>query len=154
MNKDVVALRPETTVAEAVQFLTRHHIGGAPVVDDGGNLVGMVSELVLIDVVFEEAVRVAPISKYMTIELQVVQPDEPLMRAAQLFTLYSFRRLPVVENGKLIGIITRRDLMNYSLGTNHMLGDPLIALIPSLARIREFQNVAAAPVAELENALD
>jgi CBS domain-containing protein len=154
MNKNVVALRPETTVAEAVQFLVRHHIGGSPVVNDDGKLVGMISEIALIDVVFEETVRDTPVSKFMTAELHVVNPDEPLMRAAQLFALYSFRRLPVVEDGKLIGIITRRDLMDYSLRTNQTLGDPLVALIPWLAPISGMQHVAANSLAEVEYSLD
>ena len=115
MNENVFAVRSETTVEEAIDFLTRKHIGGAPVVNDQGELVGMISELALIDVVFDESVKFDPISKFMTTEVQVVRPDESLMRAAQFFALYAFRRLPVVESGKLIGIITRRDLMNYSL---------------------------------------
>lgn len=135
MNQKVVAVRPETTVEETIEFLTQHHIGGSPVVDEDGELVGMISELALIDVVFDHALRDAPISEYMNKELHVVRPDEPLSRAAQLFALYSFRRLPIVENGKLVGIITRRDLMNYSLRMNHALEDPLVALIPSLAAI-------------------
>jgi CBS domain-containing protein len=154
MNKQVVALGPDTTLKEAIQFLTRYHIGGSPVVNDEGKLVGMISELALIDVVFDETVWNAPVSKYMNAELQVVKPDEPLMRAAQLFALYAFRRLPVVEDGKLIGIITRRDLMNYSLQTNQVLGDPLVALIPSLAGINGSQNVAAAPPTEVEYSLN
>jgi CBS domain-containing protein len=154
MNKSVVALRPEATVAEAVQFLVRHHIGGSPIVNDDGKVVGMISEIALIDVVFEETVRDMPVSKFMTAELHVVNPDEPLMRAAQLFALYSFRRLPVVEDGKLIGIITRRDLMDYSLRTNQTLGDPLVALIPWLAPIIGMQHVAATSLAEVEYSLD
>ena len=154
MNKNVVAVRPETTVAGAVQFLTRHHIGGSPVVNSDGELVGMISEIALIDVVFEETVRDMPVSNYMTTELHVVHPDEPLMRAAQLFALYSFRRLPVVEDGRLIGIITRRDLMDYSLRTNHTLGDPLVALIPSLAPISGMQPLAATSLADVEYSLD
>jgi CBS domain-containing protein len=133
MNKKVAAVRPDMTVAETIEVLTENHIGGAPVVDKSGKLVGMISELALIDVVFDASVGDAPVSNFMTAELQVVGPDEPLSRAAQLFTLYAFRRLPVVEHDKLIGIITRRDLMNYALRTGQVLVDPLVELIPSLA---------------------
>jgi CBS domain-containing protein len=135
MKQKVVAIQPETTVKETIRFLTQNHIGGSPVVNDEGELVGMISELALIDVVFDHKIKDAPVSKYMNTELHVVRPDESLTRAAQLFALYSFRRLPVVESGKLIGIITRRDLMNYSLQTDHAIEDPLVALIPSLAAI-------------------
>ena len=69
----------------------------------------------------------------MTPDLQVVHPDDPLSRVAQLFALYSFRRVPVVERGKLVGMVTRRDLMNHALRTNEVLLEPLIELIPSLA---------------------
>ena len=129
------AVRPETTVEETIEFLTQNHIGSSPVVNEKGELVGMISELALIDVVFDLAIKYAPVSKFMNTELHVVRPDEPLTRAAQLFALYSFRRLPIVENGKLVGIITRRDLMNYSLRADHAVEDPLAALIPSLAGI-------------------
>src|SRR5215212_6987227 len=137
MNKKVVAVGPEWTVEETVEFLTQHHIGGSPVVDDEGKLVGMISELALIDVVFDHSLKHVPIFKYMNTELQIISPDAPLSRAAQLFALYSFRRLPIVENGKLVGIISRRDLMNFSLRTNQPLEDPLTALIPSLAAIAD-----------------
>lgn len=133
MNQRVVAIGPDTTVTETIEFLTQHHIGGAPVVNDAGELIGMISELALIDVVFDEAVKYSPVSKFMTTELQVLHPHETLARAAQLFALYAFRRLPVVENDKLIGIVTRRDLMNFALQTGQVLTDPLVDLIPSLA---------------------
>ena len=135
MNPDVVVVGPEWTVEQTIEFLTEHHIGGSPVVNESGELVGMISELALIDVVFDHSIKNAPISKYMNRELQKVGPDDSLTRAAQLFALYSFRRLPVVENGSLVGIITRRDLMNYSLRSCHAVEDPLVAMIPSLAAI-------------------
>ena len=82
----------------------------------------MISELALIDVVFDPQVKDAPVSDYMNPEVHLVHPDDPLSRAAQLFALYSFRRLPVVENGKLVGIVTRRDLMNFALRHEHVAG--------------------------------
>jgi CBS domain-containing protein len=135
MTKDVVAVRPETTLAEAVQVLTEHHIGGAPVVSADGALVGVISELALIDVVFEPDVKQAPVGQYMAEDVQFIAPNEPLARAAQLFALYSFRRLPVVERGKLVGIVSRRDLMNHALRTNELLTEPLVELVPALAQI-------------------
>jgi CBS domain-containing protein len=133
MNPRVVGVRPDATLAEAVAILTQQHIGGAPVVTAEGAVVGVISELALIDVVFDSDAKDSPVSEYMTPEVHTVHPDDPLSRPAQLFALYSFRRLPVVQDGKLVGIVTRRDLMNYALRENELLTDPLIELIPSLA---------------------
>jgi CBS domain-containing protein len=132
MNTNVVGIRPDATVAQAIRILTDRHIGGLPVVTAEGAVIGMISELALIDVVFNASVKDAPVADYMTPDVHTVHPNDPLSRAAQLFTLYSFRRLPVVENGKLVGIVTRRDLMNYALQTNNLLADPLTEMIPSL----------------------
>jgi tRNA nucleotidyltransferase (CCA-adding enzyme) len=133
MHKNVVLVHPETTLEEAAEILTRQHVGGAPVVDDAGLVVGMISELALIDVVFDAETRYAPVSRYMNREVHAVGPDDSLSRAAQLFALYSFRRLPVVDHGQLVGIVTRRDLINHSLRTDELLREPLEELIPCLA---------------------
>jgi CBS domain-containing protein len=133
MTQNVVAIRPETTLAEAVKILTELHVGGAPVACADGTLLGVITEFQLLDIMFDESVRDAPVSQYMTRNVQAVHPDDHLSRAAQLFALYSFRRLPVVEHGKLVGIVSRRDLMNYALRTNGLLAEPLVELLPSLA---------------------
>jgi CBS domain-containing protein len=135
MNKNVATIPAEATVGEAINFLTKLHTGGAPVVDGDGKLIGVISELQLIDVVFDPAVKDRPVTHYMTEEVQSVGPEEPLSRAAQLFALYAFRRLPVVENGKVIGVFTRRDLMNHALRTSKLLTDPLLEIFPELNEI-------------------
>ena len=132
MNSSVRALHPHATVAEAIEFLTEFHIGGAPVVNDAGELIGMISELALIDVVFQFDVRFSPIEDFLTKDVHAVAPTDSIARAAQLFALYSFRRLPVVKKGKLVGIISRRDLMNYMLKSSDVLSDPLVELFPAL----------------------
>jgi CBS domain-containing protein len=133
MHKHVVQVHPETTLEEAARILTEQHVGGAPVVSANGSVIGMISELALIDIVFDADVGFAPVTRYMTHDVHAVAPDDSLTRAAQLFALYSFRRLPVVENGKLVGIVTRRDLINHSLNANELLREPLLDLIPALA---------------------
>jgi len=133
MNQRVVAVRPETTLADALRVLTKHHVGGVPVVNEANALIGMISELALIDIVFDPATKGAPVSDYMTRDVKFVHPDDSLSRAAQMFALYSFRRLPVVENGSLVGIVSRRDLMNHALESSETLPEPLLELIPELA---------------------
>jgi CBS domain-containing protein len=133
MSQPVVSIGSEQTVAEAIQVLTRQHTGSLPVTDVGGHIVGMISEMELLDVAFDRDIKNALVSEFMSHEVQVVQSDEPLSQAAQSFALFSFRRLPVVENGKLVGIVSRRDLMNYALRTDDVLVEPLMELIPSLA---------------------
>jgi CBS domain-containing protein len=135
MNHPAKAVKHGATVQQAIEFLTEQHIGGAPVINDDGELVGMISELALIDVVFSPAVKDEPVSNYMTTDVHTVEVGEPLSRAAQLFALYKFRRLPVVEDGKLVGVFSRRDLMNYALRSKHMLTDPLVDLFPSLVPV-------------------
>ena len=78
MNDQAVTIHHEATVREAIEVLTRHHIGGAPVVANDGGVVGILSELALIDVVFDPAMRDAPVSKFMTPEVHVVHPDDRL----------------------------------------------------------------------------
>jgi CBS domain-containing protein len=133
MTTPALAICPEATLAEAVGILTDHHLGGAPVAAADGKLAGVISELALIDVVFDADARQAPVSRYMTRDVQVVRPDDSLATAAKLFALYSFRRLPVVEDGKLVGVVSRRDLMNFALRTKETLREPLFDLIPDLA---------------------
>lgn len=135
MQTNVVALSPDTTLAEAVRIFTDEQIDGAPVVDAAGTAVGMITEAALIDCVFDASVRDEPVSRFMTRELHFVGPDDPHSRAAQLFALCSLRRLPVIENSKLVGLVTRRDLINHALATNELMREPLVDLIPELAPI-------------------
>lgn len=135
MSRNVIALRPEATLADAVRLFTANHIGGAPVVDDENRVVGMVSELQLLDLVFDPSACTAPVSAYMAENVKSVSPRDSLAHAGQLFALFAFRRLPVVENDKLVGIITRRDLMNHTLNTGEQLAEPLWEFVPDLVEV-------------------
>jgi CBS domain-containing protein len=134
MSKCAVTIRPETTLGEAAQLLAGHHVDGAPVITADRTLIGMISERQLLDIMFDIAIRSAPVSEFMTTDVQSVEPNESLVQVAQLLSLYSFRRIPVAESGKLLGVVTRRDLMGYTLRTESVLVDPLAELIPSVGQ--------------------
>lgn len=135
MIRKVVSVRPETTLADAVRVFTDNHVGGAPVVDDENRVVGMVSELQLLDLVFDPTASSAPVSSYMTENVKSVSPQDSLAHAGQLFALFAFRRLPVIEQDRLVGIITRRDLMNHTLSTGEQLAEPLWEFVPELVDV-------------------
>jgi len=135
MNQRVITVPPEMTLSAAVNVFTENHIGGAPVVDDRGRIVGMISELQLLEVVFDLEARQAPVSDYMIVDFKSLTPRDSLAHAAQMFAIFSFRRLPVTEDGHLLGIVTRRDLMNHALRSGERLEEPLMKFIPDLVEI-------------------
>jgi CBS domain-containing protein len=132
MNSCAVTLRPDDTLIDAVEVLCRHHISGAPVVAANGDIIGCISEPDLMDVLFDATARSRPVSDYMSDGAYALDPNDSIASAAAMFALYGVRRLPVVENGELIGIVTRRDLLQFSLTGKQTFHDPLVELIPAV----------------------
>jgi CBS domain-containing protein len=131
MNNRVVTLQPDDALITAVETLCKHQISGAPVVQDG-EIIGFISEPDLMDVLFDVSSRSMPVSAYMNDGVYAVAPDDSLASAASMFALYNVRRLPVVENGTLVGIVTRRDLLRFAATGEDTLNDPLLELIPAI----------------------
>lgn len=133
MSKSVVSVRPDATLIDAVRVLTKHHLSGAPVMSPEGEVIGFISEPNLMDVLFDEAARSEKVANIMSREVHVLCADDPISTAASMFAMYGIRRLPVVEGGHLIGVVTRRDLLAYSLLNSEPFNEPLVELIPALA---------------------
>lgn len=114
MTRNLITVKPDSELFAAIQLLLSHHISGTPVVDDTGHLVGMLSEgdclKGIIAGAYHEEVG-GQVSAYMTRELQVISPEADIFHAAQLFTQHRRRRLPVVENDRLVGQISRCDVL-------------------------------------------
>jgi CBS domain-containing protein len=134
MSRPAFSVAAETTVAEVIRCLAEQQVSSIPVVSDQGAVVGIISEMALLDVLFDRTVRDAPVSEFMEHHVHVVHPADSLTHAARLLALYGIRRLPVVENGILIGIVARRELLSFALDSANPIADPLIELIPSLAQ--------------------
>ncbi|KGD65927.1 hypothetical protein Y5S_01151 [Alcanivorax nanhaiticus] len=114
MSRRVITLSPDLSVHEAIRVLLENQISGAPVVNESGELQGMFSESDCLKGALEASYHdtgIGPVSEYMTVDLQTVSGQTSILDAAEIFLADHRRRLPVVEEGKLIGQISRRDLL-------------------------------------------
>lgn len=114
MSRTLVTFRPDTNVLDAIHTLVKHRIAGAPVVDDAGNLVGMLSEFDCMKVALQAAYHGdygGPVSDFMTQEVATVNAEMSIVDLAQTFADKGYRRFPVTANNRLVGQISRRDVL-------------------------------------------
>jgi CBS domain-containing protein len=114
MDRHVATLRPETSILDAVGLLLEKRITGAPVVDQSGRLIGIVTEKDCLRLVAAGEGGDLPrgtVGSIMTPNPETIPPDMDVYFAAGLFLTRPFRRFPVVEDGKLVGAITRFDIL-------------------------------------------
>lgn len=111
MTPDLVTVRPELSVQEAIDVLLTQQISGLPVTDDDGRLVGVITEFALLAVAYDKRVKNHKVSHHMTREVITVDVDDPISRIADLCIVHRVRRVPVMKNGRLVGIIARRDVL-------------------------------------------
>jgi len=114
MTASLTIFSPAMDVMAAVNRLIGKSISGAPVVDDHGNLVGMLSERDCIRVALETGYyskQAGVVSDYMQTDVQTIDSNMSVVELAQLFIDKPFRRYPVVEDGRLVGQISIRDVL-------------------------------------------
>lgn len=110
MSSPVRTIRPETTIAEAQRTLLRYGHSGLCVVDAKGELVGIISRRDL-DIALHHGFSHAPVKGYMTVNMRTITPDTTLPEIESLMVTYDIGRLPVLEHGELVGIVTRTDVL-------------------------------------------
>ena len=115
MSRRLQVLKPHAEVKDAVHALLRKRHSGAPVVDEEGRVLGVFSDYDCVRGLSAAAFSEWPsgsVQTYMSTEVETIPPDMELRDVAQRFIEGRHRRLLVVENDKLVGLITRRDLVN------------------------------------------
>jgi CBS domain-containing protein len=114
MQTQVVTFTPDMEVMTAINDLVKHRISGAPVLDADGNLVGVLSEKDCLKVALTagyEGVPAGIVAEYMTANAQTAAPDTPILEIASRFLDSAVKRYPVVKSGKLVGQISRADVL-------------------------------------------
>ncbi|MBV1877914.1 MAG: CBS domain-containing protein [Pseudomonadales bacterium] len=116
-----VTVEQSMTVSEAAQIILKHKLSGLVVVDSDNNLVGMLSELdclkAIVSAVYNGDEPGAEIVQHiMTKNVEVNQPDEDIITVAASMLDHKHRRRPIVDNGKLVGQVTCRQLLRAIKG--------------------------------------
>lgn len=114
MSGKLVTFTPDTDVLDAIHQLVQHRIAGAPVVDDHGNLVGMLSEFDCMKVVLSAGYHHepgGPVADLMVRDVKTVDASMSVIDLAELFMQSGFRRYPVLMDNRLVGQISRRDVL-------------------------------------------
>jgi predicted transcriptional regulator len=120
MTKNLITFYPEQSILEVMRILIRKKISGGPVVDQFSRLVGMFSEADCLKNLSESKYFNQPffdrqVKESMTSKVDTIRSDETIFDAAMLFHKTNRRRLPVLEKGRLIGQISRQDVVKAAL---------------------------------------
>jgi len=142
MTKEVITVSPETDIAQATSLLLENHINGAPVVNADGELVGMLcqSDLIVqqkkiplpsiftfLDGVFSfsstkalekemQKIAATTVADAMSTDPVSVTPDATVEDVASLMAEKHFHTIPVVENGKVVGVLGKEDVLKTLVG--------------------------------------
>ncbi len=117
MTRKVCTVSPEASVQEVAQLLYQERISGVPVVNADGQIIGIVTEADIISKASREGLRVADI---MSHEIIAVTEDTPINEIALLLSERKIKRVPVVSEGKLAGIVSRADIV-YAVAQGHLV---------------------------------
>lgn len=111
MTENPRSIGASASVVEAARVMREEHIGSLPITDDE-QLVGMITDRDITTRVVAEAAdpKVTPVGDVYSRDLVSVAPDKDLEEALQLMARHQVRRLPVVENGRLVGIVAQADI--------------------------------------------
>ena len=137
MSTEVLTVKPETSVIELAQLLTSHNINGAPVIDDDGKLIGVVTEN---DLVFQkkkvhiptvinildsfiylesqekmkkemEKIAGVTVEKIYSRDVKTVSPETPIEEIATIMSEKFIHTIPVMDNDTIVGVIGKKDII-------------------------------------------
>jgi CBS domain-containing protein len=120
MTTKLITFKPDQSVLEVMDLLIKNRISGGPVVNDNGELMGIISEGDCIKQISESRYFNMPmadttVENHMAKEVDTIEGNMNIFDAATKFLQSKRRRFPIVENGKLVGQISQKDILKAAL---------------------------------------
>ncbi len=114
MKKDVITVRKDTPVYQSLHLMVKNRITGIPVVEDDMILVGLISEKDVLHLFYEQQdLGGKTVNDFMTQPAISLDQNESMLDVCNLLAKNIFRRVPITSEGKLVGIISRGDIIEY-----------------------------------------
>ncbi len=116
-NREVVTIGPNQTISDAVQKLSKHNRGSLPVVDEHDHLVGIITERDIVRKCFSriDSCENVKVKEVMTKEVVIGTPEDDAEYAVMVMKQKRIRHLPIVDNEKVVGLVSMRDLLDIQL---------------------------------------
>ena len=115
MTTNVVTATKDMVLTDVIALLLRWHISALPVVDDDKNIIGIVSEIDLVNMTLDGNARDTTVEEVMAKNIISFGPEAQLAEMVQSFSKNHLRRVPIVDGTKVIGIVSRRDILREML---------------------------------------
>ena len=112
MSRDVLTVTPDTPLAASAELMRDKGVRGAPVVNDRGFVVGVISMRDVEKASIHGLLQAAPTSAFMSEKVTTLSPDTPLVAAKKVITTRNIGHLPITDDGLLVGIVSRTDILN------------------------------------------
>lgn len=119
MTTDILFVKRSTPIYEAMRILVDKNITGLPVVNDDMTLAGIFSEKDVLKLLYDIKDKPGNVEDFMTKEICSFDAEDSLVDITESLIRNSFRRVPITSGGKLVGIISRKDIIKYILQLRH-----------------------------------
>jgi len=113
MKTDVITVTKGEDIREAIRIMLLNNVTGLPVVDEDGTVAGIITEKDVLKLLHGGPDKGGAIEEFMTTNVVCFDQDASLTDIADCLMMNRFRRVPILRQGKLIGIISRRDILQY-----------------------------------------
>lgn len=119
MTADVITVGRNTDIYEAIRTMVKNNVTGLPVVNDDMSLAGIITEKDVLSLLYNIQDRPGIVEDFMTQNPVSFDQDESLIDIAECFIENNFRRVAILDGGKLVGIVSRKDIIACILKLRH-----------------------------------
>ncbi|MCD6117528.1 CBS domain-containing protein [bacterium] len=111
MMKEIITIGPDALLKKAIKKLLDNKISSMPVTDDSGKMVGIISCEDILNLAFDGYLSSTKVEMVMTKNVVYFEPDSNLEEIALVISKNHFRRIPIIKDGRIVGIVSRRDIV-------------------------------------------